>query len=297
MIAVGTEEEVERCRSRISGVVVERRSHLHVLEIVSVVGSVFLNDFAVHLGTVERAAGNEHAREELVLEANPLQAVGHFLLVAACLAEIFHIAAGILEVDSRVALLKHLTGFVTAHLLSPAEVHIGDVGGNDAVHILLEHVHLHVVVPGLQGVLYAPLAAAAKVELHEQGGIVERNGSEIEFLGVESLRVRIEHEAVAVGGSVEESHLVGIESVVLLERGFHDCTTARSDVDFHEVVLERHSGVGSCHVACKATVLYEVDSGTFQCSHSTIVKHGVIGGLLQSLRHFNHASTGNCEIT
>ena len=191
----------------------------------------------MHVCAVERAAGDEHAREELVLEAYPLEAVGHFLVFVAALAEIFHIAAGILEVDSRVALLKHLSGFVAAHFLAPSEVHVGDVGGDNAIHVLLEHIHLHIVVVGAQGVFDSPLAAAAKVELHQHGGVVEHHGSEIEVAGIEALRVGVEHEAVAVGRSVKQLHLVGVVGSVLLECSFHNGTATRSDIHFQEVVL------------------------------------------------------------
>ena len=126
---------------------------------------------------------------------------------------------------------------MAAHFLAPSEVHVGDVGGDNAIHVLLEHIHLHIVVSGAQGVFDSPLAAAAQVELHQHGRVVEHHGSEIEVASIEALRVGVEHEAVAVGRSVKQLHLFGVVGRVLLESCFHDSTATRSDIHLQKVVL------------------------------------------------------------
>ena len=228
-IPVGAEVEEERGGARHGRLVVERAAYAQVLEKPLVLGGALLGGHALEPGSHKAVVGDEHGREKLPLGRYPLQSVLHVLFLGRGLGEVFHIAPavglGILVVDGAVALLKHLALLVAAHLLVPVEVHVGDVGWDDGLHVALHEFHAHhVVAPLGQCVAYAEHRVAGHVEIHLHRCVVELAWCEVEILGVVAALVGVEHKAVAVFARRKQLDglqvlLLGVELVVLVEVG------------------------------------------------------------------------------
>ena len=78
---VRAKENLEIGRVFIGRIIFNRGVKLHILVIVGVEGAVFVDRLAFHLCALEALVGNKHAREELILEAHPLDVAGGFLVV------------------------------------------------------------------------------------------------------------------------------------------------------------------------------------------------------------------------
>ena len=200
---------------------------IHVLEVLLIVGRILLGGNAGHLGGREDTVGNQHGREELVLGTHPLELVGNLLLVVATLAGRLDVTilAGKLVADAAPALLKGLAKLMARDLLVPVKVHKVDVQGDNLCHILLYHLHAHHVAAGHEGIFQSPLGTTLELEVHQHGAVIDLLGFKEEVLGLKTLRVVAQGEAVFVITLVKEHHLRRVVGLVALERGAGNHTT------------------------------------------------------------------------
>ena len=91
-----------------------------------------------------------------IFVTDPLNALVEILAGVAPLAEIVYVAVGEHIIEGAVAFLKHTAGLVALHLEIPAEIHRGNVGGDNLGHSLLHNIHFHQVGTGEKRVAESP---------------------------------------------------------------------------------------------------------------------------------------------
>ena len=168
----------------------------------------------------------------MVLKAYPLEVVGNFVAVVACLIEVFNVAVGIFVIDGAIAFFKHFALFLASHALSPVDVEVRNVLRNHTLHVLLEYLHLDHIAALSESVANAPLNIVAEVELHSYSRVILSDRSEVEVASVVALSIGVEHKSERIGILVEKRHVRALVGVVFKKRSIADGSTLGGDVDF-----------------------------------------------------------------
>ena len=208
-------------------------------------------------------------------------------------------------VDARVALLEDAAALVAPHLLVPQHLHSGHRRRDQAIHTLLHDIHLHYIRALGQRVAQAPHGAASEVELHQQRGVVDLLGGEVECRRVEALAGRTEHESVARVLGAADIHLHGVYlaglgvfvdiGVIVLEGSLCHAAAVGVQFEFQHIVAELHKAllagkmagesaiaVGLLHGAAQMlgggdAVLQRQVVAEARCHYVGIGQHGVAG--------------------
>ena len=243
--------------------------------------AVLVDDNAFHRsGSDEVLVGDKHAREELVFERHPFQVVVGLILVVACLAEVLHVVARKFVEHTTVAFLESLTFLVAHHLLVPFKVHCRHVGRDNGSHVLLHHLHTHEIAVFRKRISDAEVNALSEVEFHQHRRVVFLHRSEVELLGVETVCVGVDGEAVRVVLAVEK-HAVAVfsvlESVVFLQRSLRYLTAFRREVERQQLVLKFYGLVSTANKLHEVGVFSHIFGGVAHLLHRRVVEQTVVG--------------------
>ncbi len=215
-IEVGAEENTEIRRIlRCPVIVVDHCLRLHVLQVVRA-----LEGGGMEVGRIERAVGDHHRREELVLEADPLDLGLALLGVVAGFGKILDRASGILVIERGITLLEHPALLLTVEILLPCETEITVIALYDGELYSSHHAHPHHITLALgKRVFYSPESVGGHIKRHQHSRIAELPRREIELGSLHRRRKRnLEIESISCLPSEQHHrilHLLGFVGTVL----------------------------------------------------------------------------------
>ena len=192
---------------------------------LQVLGSIVLDDvrvfllldgFAGQTSGREEVVGDEHGREELVLERDPAHAAIQCLIVARTARQVLGRVARIFVVHLRITAFEVASQLGAGQRLTPVHQHgavvehILDVLGLDAV---VDQVALRTG----QGIDEVELCAIRCLQAHGGRGVGHIKRLEIELVGVERTLRRVEGIVEVVVLLVEDHQRISLVVVILLQ--------------------------------------------------------------------------------